>query len=81
MIAKPSHESLLKNEELISLARIKTVSEGDATQHRRRHRLRSKFLSHAEARGIAPVPEEERTDESGFSLFTLFFSANFGLLP
>lgn len=39
------------------------------------------FLGSAEARGIVPVPEEERTEKSATSLFTLWFTANFSLLP
>lgn len=43
--------------------------------------VRKTLLGSAEARGIAPVPVEERTDRSVFSLFTLWFTANCTTLP
>jgi hypothetical protein len=44
------------------------------------YKLKRLFVA-VERRGLEPVPEVEQTDRRAFSLFTLWFSANFCLLP
>lgn len=43
--------------------------------------LRKALLCTAETRGIEPVAAEERTDKTGRSLITLWFTANCSILP
>ncbi|KAH6984455.1 cytosine-purine permease [Ilyonectria sp. MPI-CAGE-AT-0026] len=60
-----------------------SVDEGDAT-HLPKSPLawvRGKLTGSVEARGIDPVPVEERSDKNGLSLFAVWFTANCSLLP
>ncbi|KAK5400802.1 hypothetical protein LTR06_011223 [Exophiala xenobiotica] len=58
------------------LEHVASVNKGD-----RITRLRRLLLGHVESRGVAPVPNEERTDRRGYSVFGVWFTSNFCLLP
>lgn len=71
----------LEDQKTDPLTPIETVQEGDDKERSLVSKLSSKVFARVEARGIAPVPVEERTDSRAYSLFALWFTANFSLLP
>ena len=80
-IEKPTSdiEKGSEKNELMKAASKESIIHGDV--QKTRFSMLKKFSVNAEARGLDPVPEEEQTDQRAFSLFTLWFSANFCLLP
>jgi hypothetical protein len=73
-------DDLEKNDPII-LEDSESIREGDASAKGKVSRLLNLISGSAEARGIVPVPLEERTDKSGATLFSLWFTANCSLLP
>lgn len=58
-----------------------SIQEGSTKASSLLSRLQGLITGSVEARGIQPVPLEERTDKKGTNLISLWFTANCSLLP
>lgn len=78
--ATSSKDELEKNVPIV-LENTEPIREDSVATNGILSRLRYLVVGAAEARGIVPVPLEERTDKKGTNLFSLWFTANCSLLP
>ena len=66
--------------EMLCYPTASEVTVQGGVQEPKLSQLRRAFIV-VETRGLEPVPQVEQTDKRAFSLLTLWFTANFCLLP